>query len=271
MSAAPSGPIIAPPRQRLGDWAMIAAVAGLVVASFVTLDIQWAALFAPDSLSKMGEFVAGFVPPDLSAPFLRKVAAAAFETFAMSLVGTALAAVLGLALALPASHRTTGGGITAVREAARLVLNVLRSIPELVWAAMLVIAAGLGPFPGTLALTFHTAGVLGRLFADALENTAPHPANALRENGSSAAAAFLYAKLPQAAPQFLSYALYRWENNIRAATVLGVVGAGGLGQLLYFHMSLFHFQQVATVLGAMLVLVALVDGLSFAARRRLTR
>ena len=82
---------------------------------------------------------------------------------------------------------------------------------------------------------------------------------------------FLYATLPQVLPQFLSYSLYRWENNIRAAAVLGVVGAGGLGQLLYFHLGLFHFQQVATVLGAMLLLVGLVDGLSYWTRQRLTR
>jgi phosphonate transport system permease protein len=269
--SAPADAMLDPPRASWSTRALIAGVIALVMASFATLDIQWAAFLAPDALSKMGEFLAGFVPPDLSVPFLRRVGLAAFETLAMSLVGTVLAAAFGLALALPASHRTAAGRITVVREASRLVLNVLRSIPELVWAAMLVIAAGLGPFPGTLALALHTTGVLGRLFADALENVAPHPANALRENGSSAAVAFLYAKLPQASPQFMSYALYRWENNIRAATVLGVVGAGGLGQLLYFHMSLFHFQQVATVLGAMLLLVALVDGLSFAARRRLTR
>lgn len=264
-------PLPAPPSPSAGTRLLLAGIGLLVFASFATLDIQWAALFAPDAAAKMGEFLGGFVPPDLSAPFLRKIAAGAFETLSMSLVGTALAAVLGLLLALPASHRSAAGRVTVVREAARLVLNVLRAIPELVWAAMLVIAAGLGPFPGTLALAFHTAGVLGRLYADALENLPPAPSQALRDNGASAAEAFLYARLPQALPQFLSYSLYRWENNIRAAAVLGVVGAGGLGQLLYFHLSLFHFQQVATVLGAMLLLVGFVDGLSYWTRQRLMR
>jgi len=133
-----------------------------------------------------------------------------------------------------------------------------------------VIAAGLGPFPGTLALAIHTAGVLGRLFADTLENLPPAPAEALRINGVSPAAVFLYAKLPQAAPQFLSYVLYRWENNIRAATVLGVVGAGGLGQLLYFYLSLFQMEQVATVVLAMLALVVMVDTMSYFARQKMT-
>jgi phosphonate transport system permease protein len=93
----------------------------------------------------------------------------------------------------------------------------------------------------------------------------------LRQQGFGHGRVFLYATLPQVLPQLLSYTLYRWENNIRAAAVLGVVGAGGLGQLLAFHMGLFHMGKTATILAAMLVLVALVDGASHAARRVLTR
>ena len=159
----------------------------------------------------------------------------------------------------------------AVKTLTRLVLNALRSIPELVWAALLVIAAGLGPFPGTLALAAHTVGVLGRLFADSLENLPREPSDALAQNGASGFSVFAYATLPLALPQLMSYVLYRWENNIRAATVLGVVGAGGLGQLLYYHLSLFHMEQAASVVLAMLFLVGLVDLISFKARQRLTR
>ena len=144
-------------------------------------------------------------------------------------------------------------------------------MPELVWAALLLIAAGLGPMAGTLALALHTTGVLGRLFAEALENAPPGPAQALRAHGVATSRVFLYATLPQVLPQLMSYTLYRWENNIRAAAVLGVVGAGGLGQLLSYHMGLFHMGKTATILAAMLLLVALVDVLSLVARRALTR
>jgi phosphonate transport system permease protein len=267
--AAPPAPLMAP-RARWTTRLLLAALGVLIAASFATLDLQWRVLFTSDALAKFAEFLRGFVPPDVSQPFLRKVLSGALQTLAMSLVGTALAIVGGLLLALPASRRLAGR-VSALRVASRLLLNVLRSIPELVWAALLVIAAGLGPLPGTLALAAHTTGVLGRLFADALENAPPEPAQALRDNGATRATAFLYARLPQVLPQFASYALYRWENNIRAAAVLGVVGAGGLGQLLYFHMSLFHFEQVATVLGAMLLLVALVDAASYWARQRMMR
>lgn len=268
MAAPGSPPLAAPPATR-GLWVLLAALAALVVASFATLNLQWSALFAADAGAKIVEFMRGFAPPDLSPAFLRRVTVASVETLAMSLVGTALATLGGLLIALPASRH--GAGVArGIRAACRLLLNVLRSIPELVWAVLLMIAAGLGPLPGTLALAVHTTGVLGRLFAEALENLPPGPAQALRDNGASSVAVFLYARLPQALPQFASYALYRWENNIRAAAVLGVVGAGGLGQLMYFHLSLFHFQQVATVLGAMLLLVALVDALSYWTRQRLT-
>jgi phosphonate transport system permease protein len=239
----------------------------LIVASFVSLPLKWEAFFTSEAVQTVGEFLRGFAPPEMSPAFLHKIAIATAETLSMSAVGTLIAALFGIALALPASGRF---GALA-RGVTRSVLNILRSIPELVWASILVIAAGLGPFGGTLALAAHTAGVLGRLFADALENVSPLPESTLRINGARPMAAFFYATLPQSVPQMLSYTLYRWENNIRAAAILGVVGAGGLGQMLKYHLSLFQMQQAATVILAMLLLVAMVDAISFALRRLMTR
>jgi phosphonate transport system permease protein len=248
----------------------VAALVALVVASFVSLDLQWAQFLSADAARSMGKFVGEFFPPDTNPDFLARVAVATWETLAMSALGTALAAIAGLALALPAS-RTHAGDPARGRAPTRWLLNALRSIPELVWAGLLLIAAGLGPFAGTLALAAHTTGVLGRLFAEAIENAPPGPGAALRTQGIGKVRTFLYAGLPEVLPQLLSYTLYRWENNIRAAAVLGVVGAGGLGQMLQFHMGLFHMGKTATILGAMLLLVALVDALSVALRRWLTR
>jgi len=249
---------------------LTAGVLLLVVASFVSLDLQLAALFSGGALASMGRFLAEFVPPDLAPAFVRQVVVAAWETLAMSALGTLLAALGGVMLALPAS-RLHDGDRALARAPTRLLLNALRSVPELVWAALLLISAGLGPFAGTLALALHTSGVLGRLFAEAIENAPPGPGDALRVQGVGNGRTFLYATLPQVLPQLLSYTLYRWENNIRAAAVLGVVGAGGLGQLLAFHMGLFQMGKTATVLGAMLLLVALVDALSHLSRRVFTR
>lgn len=246
------------------------AVLALVVASFWTLDLQWSSFLSLEAQRSMGRFLGEFFPPDTSPAFLAVVVRGAWETFAMSALGTLLAAVAGVALAVPAS-RMFAGDTARLRAPTRLLLNALRAVPELVWAALLLMAAGLGPFAGTLALAVHTAGVLGRLFAEAVENTSPGPAAALRAQGVGSGRVFLYATLPQVLPQLLSYTLYRWENNIRAAAVLGVVGAGGLGQLLAFHMGLFHMGKTATILGAMLALVVAVDALSYGARRVLTR
>ncbi len=245
-----------------------AAVLALVVASFWSLDLKWGEFLSPDALLKMARFVGEFFPPDLSPKFLAKTWNALLETLAMSALGTLIAALLGILVALPASKRWPDDR-ALFKPLARFVLNALRSIPELVWASLLLISAGLGPFPGTLALALHTTGVLGRLFAESIENTAPGPAFALRVRGVGEGRVFLYATLPQIWPQIVSYTLYRWENNIRAAAVLGVVGAGGLGQMLSYHLGLFQMRQTATVLLGMIALVALVDGLSFLARRRL--
>lgn len=246
------------------------AVLVLVVSSFWSLNLQWAEFFSMDAMRSMGRFVAEFFPPDLSPAFVHRVVVGAWETFAMSLLGTLLADVAGLALALPAS-RLHQGDVAWARGLTRWILNALRSIPELVWAALLLISAGLGPFAGTMALALHTTGVLGRLFAESIENAPPGPADALRAQGVGNMRVFIYATLPQVLPQLMSYTLYRWENNIRAAAILGVVGAGGLGQLLAFHMGLFQIDKTATVLAAMLLMVGVVDALSHLARRWLTQ
>jgi phosphonate transport system permease protein len=256
----------APPRA-WSNWLLMLALVALVVASFASLPLKWADFFTADAARTTQEFMHGFAPFEMAPAFLKKTLVATVETLSMSAVGTLLAVFGGLALALPGAGRFG----KPARAASRLVLNVLRSIPELVWASILLVAAGLGPFAGAMALAAHTSGVLGRLFADALENAEPLPEATLRTNGARAMSAFLYATLPQTLPQMLSYTLYRWENNIRAAAVLGVVGAGGLGQMLKYHLSLFQMPSAATVILAMLLLVALVDALSFALRRALTR
>ncbi|HSV78382.1 MAG TPA: phosphonate ABC transporter, permease protein PhnE [Ramlibacter sp.] len=250
-------------------WVTAAAIV-LVVASFWSLDLQWARFFSADAVARMGRFVGELMTPNLAPAFVRKLLPAALETLAMSVVGSLLAVIGGLLLALPAS-RLYAGDRALWRAPTRLLLNVLRSVPELMWAALLLIAAGLGPFAGTLALGLHTTGVLGRLFAESLENASPGPAFALRVRGVPEGRIFLYAILPQVLPQLVSYTLYRWENNIRAAAVLGVVGAGGLGQMLAFHLGLFQMAETASVLAVMILLVALVDVASYVARRLLAR
>ncbi|WP_242355316.1 MULTISPECIES: PhnE/PtxC family ABC transporter permease [Anaeromyxobacter] len=259
----------------LAIWALAAWGAARV------LDLSWRDVLSPSALASVGGFAASLWPPDLDPAFLRQLAPAAVVTFAVSVLGTALGALFGLLLAYPAAlrlHVLAGGGrpafargvtLAAVAWTARGILNLGRTLPELLWALVLIFAVGLGPFAGALALGVHTAGVLGRLYAEALEEVPTAPFAALREAGASDAAASALAVLPQAFPQLVAYTLYRWEVNIRASAVLGVVGAGGLGGLLHVSLSLFHHHRTLTLLLVIVLLVTAVDLLSGALRRRL--
>ena len=235
---------------------LLAILLAAIAASFWLLDIGFTALFSREAASSISEFIGSFFPPDLSPAWLRKVAQGTWETLAISAVGTLLAAVAGLLLALPRP-----------RLPFNFLLNALRSVPELVWATITALSVGLGPFAGALALALHTTGVLGRLYAEALANAPAAPGQALRLSGAPGGLAFLYGTLPGAAPQLIAYTLYRWEMNIRMAAILGFVGAGGLGQLLYFELSLFHYAQASTVIIAMLALSIAVDQTSARLRR----
>ena len=172
--------------KRLGNLALLLAVLATLYASFAYLKLDLLGLFSGDSPMMMWRYAQGFLQPDFSAELLRQIGRGTLETLAMSAIGTLLASVLGLLLALPAAGRF---GALA-KAVTRFLLNALRAIPELVWAALMVLAAGLGPNAGTLALTLHTSGVLGRLFAEALENTPAQRGQALRLTGSASIRAF---------------------------------------------------------------------------------
>ncbi len=232
----------------------------------------------------MATYIVKLFPPDLSVKTLLDAGRGAVETFAISFVGSLLAVCIALPLAVLTTRTLLYRGIlyegrrlrpvskgirVGIYVTAKALLNILRTIPEIVWALMFVFVVGLGPFPGVLALAVHTGGVLGKLFGEVLEDVAPEPIEALQSAGASRVATLFYGVLPQAAPQFISYALYRWEVNIRAAAILGFVGAGGLGQRIYIAISLFLENQLLTLILAIYVMVTLVDALSAYLRRRL--
>jgi len=227
-----------------------------IVSSFALLSIDFSDLLSLQAGQSMARFVSGFFPADMSTNVLIKTFNGMWQTLAVSVLGTALAAVAGLLLA-----------VSRPRTLVNAVLNVCRSVPELVWATLTVLAVGLGPFAGALALALHTTGVLGRLFAQAIDNATRAPTLALQHAGASRSLAFVYATLPQIAPQLVAYTLYRWEMNIRMAAILGFVGAGGLGQLLYVALSLMDYPLACTLIMAMLLLSMLVDQASALLRR----
>ncbi len=270
------------PRPALWPWLTVGGTGALVLWSARGTGVDFGTLLGPEALAQMWAYAVKLFPPDLSAPVLREAGYGAVETFAISLVGTCLAVLIALPLACLATRTILFDGVLYAREdlgwrryprlgvyaTAKGALNLLRTIPEIVWALIFVFAVGLGPFPGALALGFHTGGVLGKLFGEVLEDVPTEPLEALQASGASRVAILVYGILPQALPQFLAYALYRWEVNIRAAAVLGFVGAGGLGQRIHIAISLFLEHQLLTLIAAIYVMVTLVDALSGWLRRR---
>ncbi|MFC3533538.1 PhnE/PtxC family ABC transporter permease [Vogesella facilis] len=248
---------------RRGGLLLAGGFLALQGAAFLWLWPQWQG--NPFDVGGVLRFGGELLHPNLAPAFLLQVGHGMLETLAQSALGTALAFLGGALLALPASNR----GPRWLRLPVRLLLNFLRGTPDLLWGAIAVLALSLGPAAGVLALALHTSGVLGRLFAQTLENLPPEPEQALLLSGAPPAARLAYGLLPQALPQWIAYSLYRWENNIRIAAMLGLVGAGGLGQQLYLALSLFQLHNAATLIVAMLLLSWGVEGLSRRLRRGL--
>jgi phosphonate transport system permease protein len=188
-----------------------------------------------------------------------------FDTLAMSVAGTALAVALSLGLALCAARTTTPHRL--VQRVARLALNLLRSVPELIMGILFVAAVGFGALPGVLALGFHSVGMIGKLFAEALEHVDEQPIEAIRASGASPLQVIVHGHLSQIVPQMADVVFYRWEYNFRASTVLGAVGAGGIGFELIGALRILEYQEVSAIIVVILVMVTLVDGLGARLRR----
>ena len=266
-------------------YVLTAAFLGVLAASLYTAQVNPRRLLEGDTLGNVLRFLRGGIPPNLSPTFLHQMLRPALETVQISVMGTLLAVLIGLPLGLLATSSLAWSGILHERRsrvgrwllgfvpyaAARAVLSVFRSIPEYVWAFMFVRAVGLGAFPGVLAIGVAYGGILGKVYSEILEGVDPKPLETLHASGASRLGIVLYGLVPQALPSFVSYTLYRWECAIRASSILGLVGAGGLGQQIELSMRFFQFDEVFTLLGLLFCLVASVDFISGRLRARIAR
>ncbi|MCU0476275.1 MAG: phosphonate ABC transporter, permease protein PhnE [Anaerolineae bacterium] len=191
---------------------------------------------------------------------------AVFETVQMAIVGTLGAVLMALPLSLLAARNTSPH--PALYQVTRLFLNFMRSIPELVYALLFVAAVGLGPFTGVLALAFGSVGSLTRVFAEAIEQIDPAQVNAVRATGAGSLQTFVYSVIPQAFPLFISYAIIYFESNVRHATILGYVGAGGVGFLLFKYTGTSDYDNLLGAALVMVVAVTVIDRLSSRLRQR---
>jgi phosphonate transport system permease protein len=261
----------------LGRMGLLLAAVVLLWPLVVATEFKPWTLLDADAARVTGRFVASFVPPAHSFDFLALVARETWRTVAIATAGISLGLLLAGPLALVATRALSVSALRgrmaalpfALRLAARALLIVLRSVPELVWALVFVRVVGLGPAAGVLAIALTYGGMLGKVYAEILESGEAQVTQTLLRNGSTRLQAFAYGLLPQNAAELTSYTVYRWECAIRSSVVLGFVGAGGLGQLMDGSLKMFAGGEVSTMLLVFVALVALADQLSAALRRAL--
>ena len=217
-----------------------------------------------EGLPFMLDFLRRMVPPDWSV--IGHAVTGAVQTVQIALVGTAAAAVIALPAGFAASRNAAPPWLFYL---ARTLLNAFRAIDTLVYALFFVAAVGLGPFPGVLAVVAYTATVLAKLYSEAIEAIDPGPVEAVRATGARPLQVLRWGVVPQLAPQFLSFTLYRFETNIRAAAILGFVGAGGIGFYIQNYLRMLNYPAASTVLLVLVALVMAVDYVSSRLRARL--
>ena len=255
-----------PPRFQLpslGSFALLLGAALVFAYSIQSVGLSPRELFR--GLPEIHRIVAEMFPPDLQR--IDRIAAALLETFQMAFVGTALGIAGSFFLAILASRVHSPHQI--VYCAARGLVSLFRTVPDLVWALLFVVAVGLGPFAGTLAIMVDTMGFCGRFFAEAMEEVQPGPQEALRASGARGADVIFCAVVPAALPSFVNSALFSLEKATRSSVILGLVGAGGIGIELKVSMDLFQYNQAATAILAIFALVIAVEQASGAVRRRI--
>jgi phosphonate transport system permease protein len=259
--------IPAPPTKSISAWLLDILIWGGVGAVLVYS-------FGPVELSNVGKlfgnnentqnFARELLRPDFAnwKLFVGKM----WETVQIALWGTFIAVFAAIPMGLAAARNIAPAWVVTP---VRWLMNLLRSIPDLVIGLLFVVAVGLGPLPGVLAIALNTAGVLAKLFSEAVESIDKGPVEGVRATGASKLHEIVWGVIPQVAPLWTSFALYRFESNSRSATVLGLIGAGGIGQVLFDSMNAFDFRAVSAIVIIVVIAVTLIDMLSQAMRKRL--
>jgi len=247
---------------------------GFFIGILIVLIYYWAISgtdTSPTNFAKgipfMVDFIKRMFPPDISN--LGRFMQRAVETLQMAIVGSTLGALIALPLSFLAARNVMPNKF--VYHTVRTIFDICRGINEIVWGLIFVSMVGLGPFPGVLALTAHVTGALGRYFSESIETVDPEVIKAIISTGASKIQVIARGIFPQVKPLFINYSLYYLENNFRAATVLGLVGAGGIGMELITSMRLFKNREVLTILIIMVLMVMAIDRFSAYIRKKIVR
>ncbi|MBW6454191.1 MAG: phosphonate ABC transporter, permease protein PhnE [Methyloprofundus sp.] len=241
----------------------VMVISALLVISATTVEISFSKII--QSMPRMFDFMGHLlVEPDWD--YVPQLAEKMLQTLEMTLLGTAIAVFIAMPIGILAAKNSSPHPL--IYRAMRDLLSFIRALPELVWALVFVSAVGLGPLPGVMALAFVTVGFMGKFIADSIEVVSPCAIEGLNATGCTHLQSIFYAMLPQAVPDFIGSLLYILDHNLRAAAVLGLVGAGGIGYDMVMSMRLFNYERIFMIAFSIYLLVTLLDRLSDILRQR---
>jgi phosphonate transport system permease protein len=247
--------------ERWRNWFLLFVVVALLAWSWAPVEMGNATLLVTD-WRNMADFAAGFLQPNFYN--WDQYAESMIETVQIALWGTALAVVFGVPFAILSSANVCPPWVV---QPVRRLMDATRAINEIVFALLFVVAVGLGPLAGVLALAVHNVGIIAKLFSEAVEAIDPRPVEGIRATGATRLQEVVHGVFPQVMPLWSSFTLYRFETNVRSATVLGIVGAGGIGQPLFENIRSFQYGETAAIMIIIVVTVSLIDILSAQLRK----
>lgn len=234
----------------------------ILIFSFIQSELNFPLLLQRGG--NMVEYTKSYFPPDFS--FWKTYLEDTLITVSMGIWGTLLASIVAIPLSVLASENVCPVWVV---QPTRRILDAMRAINEIVFALVFVVAVGLGPFAGVMALFVHTTGALGKLFSEAVEAIEPGQVEGVRATGASKIQEIIYGIIPQVIPLWTSFALYRFESNVRSASVLGIVGAGGIGVSLYQSFQSFDYGKVCAILIILILATTIIDTISAKLRNSL--
>ncbi|MCE7026509.1 phosphonate ABC transporter, permease protein PhnE [Jiella avicenniae] len=271
-AASPSRAAQAMPDINAGrDWSRtlwnLAILAGVVAALAISWGPaemgRWTFLFT--DAANMADYASGFLNPDFTD--WRYYVEEMVVTVEIAVWGTFLSLIVSIPFGILCAHNMVPWWVL---HPCRRLMDVFRAIHEVVWAVLFVVAVGLGPFAGVMALFVHNTGIMAKLFSEAVESIDPRPVEGIRSTGATRIQEVIFGVVPQVLPLWVSYTLYRLETNVRTATILGVIGAGGIGQVLFESVRGFYYPQSSAILVIVVVTVVLTDLLSQQLRKFVT-
>lgn len=239
-------------------------VVALYVWTFTSIDIDWARAIER-SINNFHRVIPKLFSPDWAAA--GEVGEAMFETVLIAFAGSLMAAVLAVPLSFLAASNMMGGKI--VSTIGKWILSAIRAFPDLILAILFVVAVGPNAFAGVLAIAIGSTGMLGKMFSEIIESIDMEVVQAMEANGANKIQILFYGVIPQITPEFLSYAIYRFEVDIRASSILGIVGAGGIGTMIIFASSNRNWNEMGMILLAIIIVVTVIDFASARIRRKI--